>query len=153
MPKLRTKAQNSLMHGLAARCGLTHSDLQDWASEISSGRTTHTSELYYTEALEIINRLEKLVKPQTDWSPRTVQYRRQATGVKQIVTPEQLKLMRDLWFSVDGRTQNGLDSLCVRINKIEKPRTTKECSNVIEAIKSMNKRAETFNAFKKQEAA
>lgn len=152
MMKLRTKIQNSKMFGLMAKCGLTHDDLRDYAADVSSGRTDHTSELTIQEADVIIARLEAIVAP-VSTPLRTVQYHRRKAGVKQIVTPEQLKLMRDLWFSVEGRTQAGLDSLCVRINKLEKPRTTKECSNVIEAIKSMNKREQTFGAFNKQEAA
>ncbi len=141
MPKFRTKAQNSLMFGLAAKAGVSHDDLREWTSEITNGRTDHTSELYYGEAVEIIDRLQKFVNP--DETPRrTVNYRKQKTGVKTIETQAQLKKINDLWFAIPGRTASGLESICLRTIKIEKPRTTKEGNKIVEAIKSMNAREE-----------
>lgn len=151
MPKFRTNAQNSLMFGLAAKAGVSHDDLRDWTAEITAGRTEHTSELYYSEAVEIIDRLQKLFNP--DQTPRrTVNYRRQKTGVEQIVTPDHLQKMVDLWFAKKERTSSGLESLCLRVIKLEKPRTAKECSKVIEAIKAMNSRERALGAFAEKEA-
>lgn len=150
MPKLRTKRQNSIMFGLAAKAGVSHDDLRDWTAEITNGRTEHTSKLYQHECNEIIDRLKKFVQPE-EVSPRTVSYRRRKAGVEQIVTAEHLQKMSELWFKVEGRTPSGLESLTLRIIKIERPRTTKECNKVIEAIKSMNTRAKTFSAFKKED--
>lgn len=150
--KIRTLAQNKLMHGYAAKCGLSHDDLRDYASEISNGRTDHTSELYTHEAAEIIDRLQKIAEPKK--TPlRTIQYRRRNAGVEQIVTADQLNLLNNLWFAKEGRTANGLEMLCNRIIKREKPRTTKECNKVIEAVKSMNSRGNVVSFPKKDKEA
>ena len=152
--KPRTKAQNSLMFGLASKCGVTHDDLRDWTFEITEGRTEHTSELYYDEAVKIINRLQSYVdKKDGKVSQRTIQYRRQQAGIKQIVTQDQLdKIQRD-WKAVEGRTPSGLESLCFGILNYDKPRTTADANKVIEAIKSMNKRAQKSTNISKGEAA
>ncbi|KAK0039534.1 DUF1018 domain-containing protein [Biomphalaria pfeifferi] len=148
--KIRTLAQNKLMHGYAAKCGLSHDDLRDYASEISNGRTDHTSELYTHEAAEIIDRLQKIAEPQKT-PRRTIQYRRRNAGVDQIVTADQLNLLNNLWFAKEGRTANGLEMLCNRIIKREKPRTTKECNKVIEAVKSMNNRHSALGFLEKND--
>jgi len=153
-PTLRTKAQNSLMFGLAGKAGVSHDDLRDWTAEITNGRTEHTSELYYSEAVEIIDRLQNYLNPQqTQPSLRTVQYRRQQAGVEQIVTQEHLQKLNDLWFAKKDRTPSGLESLCFRMLKLNKPRTTKDCNKVIEAVKAMNKREATLGAFSEKEVA
>ncbi|MDQ3322426.1 MAG: hypothetical protein M3525_08365 [Acidobacteriota bacterium] len=152
MPKLRTKIQNSKMFGLMSKCGLTHDDLRDYAAEVSNGRTEHTSELYISEADKIIHRLEAVAEPK-EVSTRTVQYRRQKTGVKQIAQPSHLDLMESLARG-RGITVDGLESLCRRtLNGNPRPRTTSETNKIIEALKAMNKRDAVFGAFKKQEAA
>ena len=88
MPKLRTKAQNSKMFGLAAKCNLTHEDLRDWAADVSNGRTEKTSKLYIKEADTIINHLDALVNPQKEWSPRTIRYHRQKSRNQENSQPE-----------------------------------------------------------------
>lgn len=149
MPKLRTKSQNSKMFGLAAKCGLAHDDLRDYAAEISGGRTDHTSELYISEMDAIIHRLESVAQPKQP-SRRTVNYRRQVAGVKQITTQPHLKMMNDL-AQKRGMSADGLGDMSARVNDGERtPRTTKEVNNVIEALKAMNKRSRTFGAFKKE---
>lgn len=154
MPKFRTKQQNSRMFGLAAKIGLSHEDLRDYAADVSDGRTEHTSKLYINEAKEVIHRLEQLL-PENQVSRRTVNYRRQKTGVPQIVTPQHIKLMNDLWFKFSYRTASGLESICLKTIKVEKPRTTAECNKIIEAIKDMNRRERkrTFGDFKAKEIA
>lgn len=150
----RTKGQNSLMFALANQVGVTHNDLKDWTFEITNGRTEHTSELYYSEAVKIIDRLQSYVKKQTGKvSQRTIQYRRQQAGIKQIVTQDQLDKIQREWKEVEGRTPSGLESLCFRILKYDKPRTTADANKVIEAIKSMNKRAQNSTNISKGEAA
>jgi len=140
MPKLRTISQNSKMFGLAAKCGLTHEDLRDCAAEISGGRTDHTSELYISEADQIIYWLEKLVQPKPDVAPRTVNYHRQKLGVKQIAQPAHLDLMDSL-ARQRGITEEGLERLCRRMLKGNpRPRTTSETNKIIEAVKAMNAR-------------
>ncbi len=152
MPKLRTKAQNSLMFGLASRAGVSHDDLREWTSEITNGRTDHTSELYFHEAVQIIDRLQAFVNPTADKTPRrTQQYRRQQAGVDQIVSPQQLQKLNDLWFSKPERTASGLESICFRTIKVNSPRTTKQCNAIIEAVKSMNRREAMLGGFRKNE--
>lgn len=152
MPQLRSKAQNSRMHALKAKLGLTHDDLRDYAADVSDGRTDHTSELYVGEMNEIIHRLQSLASPK-ETPLRTVQYRRQQAGVVSIDTARQEKMLNDLWFAFPHRNGDGLTSICLRTIKTEKPRTTKEFNKIIEAVKSMNSRERTFGAFKKSEAA
>jgi len=152
MPKkMRTTAQNSMMFALAAKAGVTHEDLREWVFDLTGGRTEHTSELYHDEAIKIIDRLDAIANPHKEkqkWSPRTVQRRRHEAGVPQIVTVEHLAKMNALWFKVEGRTKSELESLCIRSIKVEKPRTTKECNSIIEAIKAMNIRENALNPFK-----
>ncbi len=142
MPKFRTKAQNSRMHGLGGKLGLPHEDLRDFAFEYSNGRTDHTSELYIKEAANLINYLDSLANPKdaNQLSQRTINYHKQKAGIGTIETQAQLKLINDLWFKYPHRTASGLESICLRTIKIEKPRTTKEGSKIVEAIKSMNAR-------------
>ena len=109
MPKLRTKAQNSMMHAIKAKLGLTHDDLREMAFDVSGGRTDHTSELYYSEAVKLIDRLQSYANPNTDKTPRrTTNWRKQKAGIETIVTAEHLQKMNALWFAKDGRTASGL---------------------------------------------
>ncbi|HQU84841.1 MAG TPA: hypothetical protein PKY59_17010 [Pyrinomonadaceae bacterium] len=151
--RTRTSAQNKLMHGYTAKCGLSKDDLRDYAAEVSNGRTDHTSELYVEEAAQIIDRLQKIAEPKKDVSIRTVQYRRQTAGVEQIVTVAHLTKLKNLWFKKSERTAEGLEKLCNRIIKHSKPRTTKECNKVIEAIKQMNSPERAAKAKARKEAA
>lgn len=149
MSKLRTKAQNSRMHGLGGKLGLSHEDLRDFAFEYSGGRTDHTSELYIKEADNLINYLDSLANPKdaNQLSQRTINYHKQKAGIGTIETQAQLKLINDLWFKYSHRTASGLESICLRTIKIEKPRTTKEGNKIVEAIKAMNAREEKNSVF------
>lgn len=154
MPKLRTKAQNSLMWGLAKKIGVTHDDLSEMAFDVSGGRTEHTSELYQTEMVKLIDRLEEFANPKKDKTPRrTTNYRKQKAGVVTLVTPEHLEKLNREWNKVQGRTPSGLESICIRTIKVERPRTAQECNKIINAVQSMNRREKTFGEFQKQEAA
>ncbi len=140
--KLRTKAQNSLMFMFASKCGVSHEDLRDFASEVSGGRTSHTSELYFNEAQEIISRLEKAANP-APVSKRTVQYRRQKAGnVVNIETARQEKMLNEIWFAYPHRTAFGIEAICRRTIHKPAPKTTIEFNKIIEAVKSMNSREE-----------
>lgn len=151
MPLFRTKGQNKLMFSVAAQVGVSHDDLREWTFEITNGRTEHTSELYYAQAVEIINRLQALANPHQT-PRRTTNYRRAKTGVINIDVAAQAKLLNELWFEYPTRTASGLESLCLRTIKIEKPRTTKEFNPIIEAVKSMNNREEKKLATQKEAA-
>lgn len=149
--KIRTKAQNVMIHALAAKIGLEKDDLHELAFDISEQRTDHTSELYVEEAAKLINWLQLKASPNAAKVPsrRTMQYRRQQAGIKQIVTPKHIDKMRRLWFTKPERTESGLESLTLRQIKREKPHTTHECNSVIEAIKAMNRREGIVEAFSK----
>lgn len=158
MPKFRTKIQNRKMFGLAAKCGLGHDELKSCAFMVSGGRTDHTSKLYTTEADEIIRQLEAKLGVKEP-SRRTVQHRRQEANVPQLPTAPHTKLMNDL-ARKRGIGEAGLASLCRKtlragdVSLTDKqclPRTTAETSEIIEALKSMNKRDR--NRAPKKEAA
>ncbi len=142
MPETRTKIQNAKMHGIAAKLGIPHEDLGDFAFEYSEGRTDHTSELYVAEMDKLIRHLEYLLAQKTgETTPRrTVNYRRAKTGVVSIETPRQIKKLNDLWFAYAFRTAEGLEKLCLNTIKTDAPKTTKEFQKMIEAVKSMNAR-------------
>ena len=155
MPEeIRTKIQNAKMHGIAAKLGIPHEDLGDFAFEYSDGRTEHTSELYVAEMDKLIQRLEYLLAQKTgETTPlRTVNYRRAKTNVVSIDTPRQDKFLRALWFHYPHRTADGLQKLCLNTIKTAAPKTTKEFQKMIEAVKSMNAREEA-NPKSNQEAA
>lgn len=131
------------MFGLANKAGLTHEDLKDWAAEVSNGRTDRTSKLYTNECQMIIDRLNKVVNPQTP--QRTINWRKQQNGVKTIATATHIDYLRML-ARARGMTEDGLKSLCKKMlrdaagNPLDFPRTAQECNKVIEAIKAMNRR-------------
>ena len=154
MPKMKTVAQNKRIFGLKRELRLEHEDLREIAFLVSDGRVERISELRYTEADLIIKTLESKLPKSNEPSRRTVNYHKQKAGIETLVTPTMLDLMRTLWRKVEGRTDEGLEALTLRIIKVTKPRTTKECSKVIEAIKSMNSRpANPQSAIQKKEDA
>lgn len=57
---MRTLQQNSRLHGLFSRLKLNRDVIEDLVMEITGGRTTHTSELEFIEAKELINYLENM---------------------------------------------------------------------------------------------
>lgn len=150
MPKFRTIAQNKQMFGLAAKAGLSHDDLRDWAADITNGRTDRTSEIYTYEAAKIINRLKAVAGPRGT-PKRTESWRKRRSGIETIVPAKQIDLMVKL---ADGRgmSREGLKALCARMLKssagepLEWPRTTRQCNAVIEALKAMNARDRIFKS-------
>lgn len=154
----RTTGQVRRMFGLGKPLGCGLEELQELAFDVTKGRTSHLSELSFDEANGIIKRLGgQPFRSVSSQSRRTVNYHRQQAGVDQLVTTEHIKKMESLWFKKPERTAEGLTTLCMRIlvvrdpatgevmRRQEKPRTTKECNKVIEAIKSMNKRDNVFS--------
>lgn len=149
--QMKTPAQNRAIFGLGAKRSCTHEDLRDLAFDVTGGRTDALSKLTFDEANGMIERLGGRPFTRQFNSRRTENYHKQKAGVETIVTTEHLEKLSKVWFAKAHRTAEGLEALCQRINKTPKPRTTKECSKVIEAIKSMNKREQTFSAFKKDD--
>ncbi|HMV46546.1 MAG TPA: DUF1018 domain-containing protein [Blastocatellia bacterium] len=70
---------------------------------------------------------------------RTSQHRRQKAGVKQIVTQEQLDLMKFLAGELDWKNES-LNKFCQRQIKRDQPSTTAEANKVIEGMKAILKR-------------
>jgi galactokinase len=155
MPKtaMKTKAQNSAIFGLGARLKCSHEDLRELAFDVTNGRTDQISELTFDEANGMISRLggRPFVKnPQFD-SKRAEQHRKQEAGVETIATGTHKDFMRSL-ARKRGMDAAGLGDLSAKVNKgLREPRTSKEVNRVVEAIKAMNRRDRTFNAFKKDE--
>lgn len=151
MPKFkpRTLGQNSAIHGLLGSWGINAEEKAAMVADITKGRTESTKDMSFDEANVMIDRLggQPFSANVAKLSRRSVNHYRQQANVPQIVTPEHLGKLNREWFKKPGRTEQGLKQLCQRIlkdaqgNPLDRPRTTDECSKVIEAVKSMNKRA------------
>lgn len=72
-------------------------------------------------------------------SRRTINYRKQAAGVKSIETDAQLKLIRNL-AAERNMTDSGLEKLATRMHLPWPPNTTEQGNKITEALKAMNKR-------------
>ncbi|MFL5478707.1 MAG: hypothetical protein ACJ79X_06800 [Gemmatimonadaceae bacterium] len=137
----RNLDQNKRIHGLANQNGIDRETLHDHAHTITAGRTAKTSELSFDEANVLIKRLGGEPLPATAaLSTRSQQRARQKAGVKQMITPGQNDKIQKLWYSVPGRTPDGLTAITERTIKKGSPRTTEDANKVIEAIKSINSR-------------
>lgn len=142
MHKPRTLQQNKIIHSLLNTWGFDSESKREMVLDITKGRTESTKELTFAEANFLIEKLQGTAPSNAPGkSTRNIQHKRATAGVPTIVTPTHLDEMRRLWRSIEGRTDAGLQSLTERIIKKPRPRTAQECNKVIEAIKSMNKRA------------
>lgn len=154
--KTRTvqQIQHSAMWGLVKQ-NMTDEEFRVWIFELTNGESESSSDLTFEMKNYIIKKLggNPFTLPKNNTSRRTENYRKQKAGVETLATSTHLDLMRTLWRKGEGRTDEGLESLSLRIIKAKKPRTSKECSKVIEAIKSMNRRANAFESFNKKEVA
>jgi len=120
--------------GEGRKHGLDDEQLRDLAEDVSR-RTRHISELSYTEAERVIERL----KGRSFVSRRTLQYRRAKQGIKQVVQQGQLKKVADL-ASQRNWSPETLVKFCKRQCGHHPLRTTEDANKVIEALKAMNKR-------------
>lgn len=154
MPKLmKTPAQNKAIFGLAAKVGCSHDDLRELAFDVTKERTDSLKQLTFDEANAMIRRLggRAFNAPSQFNSKRTEQHYKQKAGIETIATATHVDLMKML-ARKRGMSEEGLGDLSARVNKgLKKPRTSKEVSRVIEAIKAMNERDKTFNVFKKEQ--
>ena len=133
----RTLQQNRVIHQLIGRRGLDIGEKASLVSEVSGGRTESSAQLTREEANKLIKRLGG--EP-ISLSRRTQQLKRQEAGVKQIISHKQREYMFSIWNRFPHRHPSGLDKLCERTIKRQRPRTTEEANKVIEAIKAMNLR-------------
>lgn len=152
---MKTPAQNKAIFGLGAKLGCGHEELRELAFDVTNGRTDSLKALTFDEANGMIRRLggRAFSKPNEFRSKRSQQYDKQKTGVETIVTIQHLEKLRRIWFAKPHRTEDGLKAMCQRVIKLDKPRTTKECNKVIEAVKSMNTRERLFGTEKQEKEA
>jgi benzoyl-CoA reductase/2-hydroxyglutaryl-CoA dehydratase subunit BcrC/BadD/HgdB len=140
------KYQPKTVQQLRAIFGLGHK-VNAGKEELEEMAGKRLSLLSFDEANELIKRLggDPITTSGSREPRRTVNYRRQQVGVKQIAQHNHLKLLRDL---ADGRnmSEEGLQNLCRRMIGHPRPITTSETNKVIEAIKAMNARDEKQRA-------
>lgn len=149
----RTAAQNKAIHSLLNKFNFDTDSKAEMVADITGGRTESTKEMFFDEANVMIARLggsafsnagQPAARPR-----RTENYHRQKTGVEQIATATHIDLMRSR-ARARGMTEDGLGDLSARVNRgVRQPRTSKEVSRVIEAIKAMAKRDNALNSFSK----
>lgn len=133
----KTPAQNKAIWALASKRGFAEEDLRDLCEQEFGSRSI--SKLTFDKANHLISKLGGNPFPTAELSRRGVQYHRQKAGVEQLPSQTHISLMWKL-ARERGMTDDGLASLCWKMLGHSKPRTTKETSKVIEALKAMNKR-------------
>jgi hypothetical protein len=129
----KTLAQTRAIFGLAKGRGLSDDELRGVVEEVTGQRSI--SALTRHQAENVIIRLGGTINTPR----RTIQFRRQQSGVKQIASPAHLELMRSL-ATRRGMNEETLAALSNRIVKHYPPRTTSDTNKVIEALKAMSRR-------------
>ncbi|HYE72585.1 MAG TPA: hypothetical protein VEF04_04605 [Blastocatellia bacterium] len=136
--KPRTKAQNKTIHALLNSRRIDADLKAEMVYRITGGRTTHSSEMYFSEANQLITELGGTPH---DAGLRTVQHYRRQAGVTQIITSQQRQILRALCTARWGSDYNApYQALCLRTLKKSEPVTSPDAQKIIEAIKSMNSR-------------
>lgn len=136
----KSTGQLKAIFGEGRKCGLDDDGIRDVVEDVTK-RTRHVSELSYTEAERVIERLKgKSFVPR-----RTLQYRRAKQGIKQVVQEGQLKLIADLATQRNWSAE-GLVKFCRHQCGHHPLRTTEDANKVIEALKSMNRRDGLWSA-------
>lgn len=143
----KTTLQLRAIFGEARKCGLDNDALHELVASVlvstgsGSDRVASIKELSYTEAERVIERLKgKSFVPR-----RTLQYRRQKAGIKQVVQEGQLQKIAEL-ASQRQWSPESLVKFCKRQCGHHPLRTTEDANKVIEALKSMNKRDDLWAA-------
>ena len=114
--------------------GLDDEGIRD-VVESSTRRTRSVRELTHAEAEAVI----KQIKGREFIPLRTLQYRRQKQGIKQVVTQAELNLIAQLASQRDWPAET-LVKFCVRQCGHHPLRTTDDANKVIEGLKAMNRR-------------
>lgn len=160
MPKNKTKKRSKtveqIQHGAMwalVRKNMTDAEFREWIYDLTNGKSESSSELNFDQKNFVIEKLGGRPFSKPAQSRRTENHRKQKAGIETLVTSTYLDAMRNRWREIDGRTDEGLEALCLRTIKVSKPRTMNECKKMVEAIKSMNKRAKLAQSQAKQEAA
>lgn len=137
--QLKSLPQLRAIFGLAKKRGLSLESLHILV-EAETGQTS-LAELTAAQANKVITALggQPLSSNKSRAPRRTEQYRRQRTGAKKIVTPEQLNLITRL-AAQRNWTAASLAKFCNRMIRRDKPASTHQANTIIEALKSMNAR-------------
>jgi hypothetical protein len=132
----QTKTANQVraIYAEARKRGLDSDALHDMVESVTR-RTRSVSKLTHAEAQRVIQNL----KGESFVPLRTLQYRRQKSGIAALVRPDQLTFIAELASQRDWSPET-LTTFCQRQCKRNSPRTTNEANKVIEALKAMNKR-------------
>lgn len=136
-PKPKSAGQVRAIFGLAREVGHGHEDIHDVIAVLTRQAKHSIRDLTFAEANAVIEHYNG--RAFTPVPRRTVQYRRAKQGIKQIVSPAQLKLIADL-ASQRNWTVDSIEKLCKRMHVPFPLRTTENANKIIEALKKMNKR-------------
>lgn len=134
--KTQAERQHAAMWSLV-RSKMSDEDFRELIFDLTNGKSESSSALNFDQKNYVI---EKLGGTPFVRSRRDVNRQRAKTGVKNIDTGLQEKLLNDLWFKFPHRTANGFESMCLRQIKREKPVTTHQFNTMIETVKAMNAR-------------
>lgn len=139
-PKPKTTDQLRAIFGLGKKLHCTKEDLEDLASDVTSGRVGRLSTLSFDDANAMIHRLGgEPFDPVGPTPRRTVNHRRQKAGIRQIETVKHLNLIDEL-ARLRNMSPAGLEKLCRRMIKKSRPTTTEDGNKIVEALKAMNRR-------------
>ena len=136
-PAPKTTGQVRAIFGLARSAGHSDDERRAIIAQVTEEKKHSVRDLTFDEANLVIKHYGgDAFKP----APRrTVLYRRQQRGVKQIVSSAQLELIATLASQRQWSAET-LRKFCVRQAGHFPLRTTEDANKVIEALKSMNKR-------------
>ncbi len=132
----KSQKQVQAIWGLARKWRFDHESLHELVADVTGKDSIRA--LNKKEADAVIARLggSPFYADKAGTPRRTIQYRRQKTGVVQLETGKQLKLMRDVSAKL-GWNDETLKNFCLRQIKKQIPTTTKEAQKVIEPMKAM----------------
>ena len=148
----RTNLQNSYIHSLKHKTGISEENYRAAILVVSENRTDTSAELTHKEANELIvklggtlpdyrSRQRNATSKVKGKSTRTMQRQRKAAGVETLPSGKQLKYLHALGAE---RWHDGYDAplaaLARKTIKRDRPTTSKEASKLIQAITELNKR-------------
>lgn len=133
MPKPRNKFQNTAIHALLNKHHIGASLKAEIVERITNGRTTHSSEMYFHEANQMI---EELGGTPQNIGKRSQQALRTKAGIIVLASPDQIELIGRLGTGYFD-TAEGLKTWITKRIGHPTPRTSKEAQSCIEALKQM----------------
>src|SRR5215213_2209131 len=128
--KTKTRGQVGAIFAEAAKHGIDQEALRDVVADVTR-RTRSVKALTYIEAQRVIQRL----KGDAFVPLRTLQHRRQKSGIPQLVQPAQLNLIAELASQRNWSVET-LAKFNKRLCKRESSCTTSDANKIIEALKA-----------------